>query len=200
MQPILSPCRSRAVATMLVAQLAAALVTGCHVPGGAPPAGTAVRAALAQDDLAARDAGAELRAHAAAVFVHPFVDDSHPARFTEANRGLLCADHSRIVVDGQPLREGDPLPSGAFVMRWEMNLYCPYGISGPLLNGRAEVLVVRDDRQELQAMLHLQSLEVLASPLRIAAAAPSMPAGRLPRRPPSALRGAAERSLPEVGR
>jgi len=164
---------------MLAAGLVAGLMAGCQKTGNLSPAGTRA-AAVSAAELPAYDPAAGLRARAAALFVHPFVDDSEPARFTEANRTLACADHSDIMVNGRPLIEGDLVPPGAFVMQWDMDLYCPYGISGPLLNGRADVLVFRDDEQGLQALLRPVSLDVLEPPLLLDDAASSMQAGAAP--------------------
>lgn len=108
---------------------------------------------------------ADLGRHAVAAFVAPLVDDGEPARFTDLYRTLTCADHSSVMVNGGPVIEGDLVPPGAFVLQWDLDLYCPFGISGPLLNGRAEVLVFRDDEYGMTALLRPVSLDVLEPPL-----------------------------------
>jgi len=164
MQPNNSVRRSRAIAITLALGLTAGLPAGCQKPANrtSTDAREAVSVSAVSLDY---DPAADLRARAAALFVDPLVDDSDPPRFTDAYRALTCADHSSVMVNGQPVIEGDLVPPGAFVMQWDMDLYCPYGISGPLLNGRAEVLVFRDDEQGLQALLRPVSLDVLEPPL-----------------------------------
>lgn len=165
MQTTSSPCSFRTPAAM-AALLLAIFATGCRdatepTLASFESTNTASPRAAPRYDAAALD----LHARVAALFVDPFVDDSDPPRFTEARRGLVCADHSRARVDGRALVEGDLVPPGAFVLQWDLDLYCPYGSSGPLLSGRAEVLVFRDDEHGLDALLRAPSLDVLEPPL-----------------------------------
>lgn len=164
MQPTISLCRSRAIAITLAVGLTAGLPAGCQKP--ANRASTDALAAVSVPTVPLDyDLAAGLRARAAALFVDPMLDDSDPQRFTDANRVLVCADHSQVMVNGRPVVDGDLVPPGAFVMQWDMDLYCPFGTSGPLLNGRAEVLVFRDDEHGLSALLRPVSLDVLEPPL-----------------------------------
>jgi len=164
MQSKLNLRMSRAVAVTLAIGLVTSLPAGCQKVGDRAPAG-AREAVSVRADLLDYDAAAGLRARAVELFVDPLVDDSDPPRFTDANRILVCANHSSVMVNGRPIIEGDLVPPGAFVMQWDMDLYCPYGIGGPLLNGRAEVLVFRDDEYGFSALLHPVSLDVLEPPL-----------------------------------
>lgn len=159
------PCRFPA-SVAITAVLLALTATGCQDATESTLAAfestNPVRPRVApRFDAAALD----LHARVEALFVDPFIDDSDLPRFTEAHRRLLCADHSRARVDGRALVEGDLVPPGAFVLQWDLDLYCPYGSSGPLLSGRAEVLVFRDDERGLDAVLRADALDVLEPPL-----------------------------------
>lgn len=101
-----------------------------------------------------------LQTFAVNAFVVPVLDDSDEPRFTDLHRTTLCAEQTEVKVNGQPVIAGDLVPPGAFVLHWDLALYCPFGSAGPQVDGRIEVLVFRDDEAGLQVILRPESLTV----------------------------------------
>lgn len=156
-------CTARA-GQWLAGALACLLAAGCQ-PQAKPAPGRVAAPAVARTAVLDHEPAGGLRAHAFAAFVAPLIDDGEPPRFTDLHQTLTCADHSVVRVDGRAVVAGDLVPPGSFVLQWDMDLYCPYGIAGPLLNGRADVMVFRDDEQGMTALLGPVSLDVLDPPL-----------------------------------
>lgn len=133
---------------------------GCQPPPAARAPAT--MAAAPASPTAAHDAlVSQLQRHGVAVFVHPFIDDSDPPRFTTVLRPLLCADHSTLSMNGRAIADDEPVPAGEFTLQWDMDMFCPFGVAGPLVSGRIEVVVVRDDTHGLDAIVRPATLHVL---------------------------------------
>lgn len=158
--------RSARLASWVAGAGVALAAAGCQPSSPAPtrapsPMGAALASVTRPDTVVT----AALQRHAVAAFVQPFIDDSDPPRFTTTLRPLLCANHSSMSMDGRQIVDGDPVPLGAFTLQWDMDLYCPFGVAGPLLSGRVEVVVFRDDTHGLDAVLRPVTLDVLEPPL-----------------------------------
>jgi hypothetical protein len=84
------------------------------------------------------------------------VDDGDPPRFADPNWPIVCAEATQVLVDGEPVEQGQRVPDGSFTLDWTLDGACPLGDGGPLLYGRARMLVLRDDEQGLVPLLLAQ--------------------------------------------
>ena len=87
------------------------------------------------------------------VLVLPLLDDAEPPRFTTAALPFLCAETSDVSVDGHPIADDAEVPPGSFMVQWRLRGYCPFGDTGPELDGDIDVLVLRDDEAGMQALV-----------------------------------------------
>jgi hypothetical protein len=101
-----------------------------------------------------------LRRFAFNALVVPVLDDDDPARFAPVDSTLLCADRSQVAVNGETMVAGDTVPPGAFVLQWDLKMYCPFGRRGPFLDGRVDVLVFRDDEFGMDAVIRPITLAI----------------------------------------
>ena len=123
----------------------------------APPTMTA--ALLASESLNL------LRKFAFNALVVPVLDVDDPARFAPVDSSLLCADRSQVAVNGETMVAGDTVPPGAFVLQWDLKMYCPFGRIGPFLDGRVDVLVFRDDEFGMDAVIRPITLAIDGFPV-----------------------------------
>lgn len=73
------------------------------------------------------------------------IDDGDPPRFNDPHWPILCAEATQVLLDGAPVEEGQRVPDGSFTLDWTLDGACPLGDGGPLLYGRARMLVLHDD-------------------------------------------------------
>ncbi|MBL8346878.1 MAG: hypothetical protein JNN03_15670 [Rubrivivax sp.] len=108
-------------------------------------------AALRQDAPATALAGRgddALRTHIEryvlnALLVPVLDDETLPLRFGDPSLRMACGSAARVEVDGQPLRPG-AVQAGRFTLRWRLDHCLPFGLDGPVLDGRAELDVQRE--------------------------------------------------------
>jgi hypothetical protein len=123
----------------------------------APPAAAPARPTDQGLVLVALD-GADRRLHDKAVraLLTNLIDDGDPPRFYDPHWPILCAETTQVLLDGAPVEEGQRMPEGSFTLDWTLDGACPLGDGGPLLYGRARMLVLRDDEAGLVPLLLAQ--------------------------------------------
>jgi hypothetical protein len=84
------------------------------------------------------------------------IDDGDPPRFNDPHWPIVCAEATQVLVDGEPVEEGQRVPDGSFTLDWTLDGACPLGDGGPLLYGHARMLVLRDDEAGLVPLLLAQ--------------------------------------------
>ena len=72
----------------------------------------------------------------------PLIDDA--GRWTDVALEFMCDPGTRVLVDGQALKSGEPVPAQAFVLRWDMGHCQPYG-HAIALTGAVRLVVSRGD-------------------------------------------------------
>ncbi|MCA3223228.1 MAG: hypothetical protein ING40_11130 [Burkholderiales bacterium] len=117
-----------------------------------------------------------LQQHAFSALVVPVLDDGDITRFADVALAPVCGDTTEVRVDGRPVVPGAAVPAGAFTLQWTLGLFCPFGVDGPTLDGRADVLVFRDDQYGMQALVQPRGLTVSdgQGALRLDAGAPAL--------------------------
>ena len=63
----------------------------------------------------------------------PLIDDA--GRWTDVALDFMCDPSTRVLVDGNPLVSGSPVPTKEFSIRWDMNHCEPLGSNKPLSGG-----------------------------------------------------------------
>ncbi len=153
----------RAVLKGWASALLAIALAGCQ-PQAALLAGQALAAQSGAGPARAQGPGEEtlrrLERHAFSAFVVPVLDDGEITRFADVHVGPLCGDATEVHADGRPVIPGTDLPPGAFTLQWSLGLFCPFGVDGPALDGRVDVLVFRDDEHGMQALVQPKGLTV----------------------------------------
>jgi hypothetical protein len=102
--------------------------------------------------------GADRRLHEKAfqALLTNLIDDGDPPRFNDPHWPILCAEATQVLLDGAPVEEGQRVPDGSFMLDWTLDGACPLGDGGPLLYGRARMLVLHDDEDGLVPLLLAQ--------------------------------------------
>ena len=75
----------------------------------------------------------------------PLFDDSVPPRWTDAAIEFACDEGTSVLVDGEPMVSGKPIPVKAFTVRWIMDKCSPMGRDSVELSGNVELVVVRKE-------------------------------------------------------
>lgn len=88
----------------------------------APPAVSA-----AAEDVDDMIRPVHLRRFALNALLAPLIDDAEPGRWTDVALDFMCDDATRVLVDGEPLVPGSPIPTVPFSIRWEMSHCEPLG-------------------------------------------------------------------------
>ena len=78
-------------------------------------------------------------------FLLPLFDDAAPPRWTSAAVEFACGPGTTVMVDGEPMVVGQPIPVKAFTVRWMMDRCSPFGHQSVELLGGVELKVVRND-------------------------------------------------------
>jgi hypothetical protein len=150
------------------ALLALALLTAGCEPDPMPRAAPAARAQASPAAAPARPTdhglvvvaldGADRDLHDKAfhALLTNLIDDGDPPRFNDPHWPILCAEATQVLLDSEPVQEGQRLPDGSFMLDWTLDGACPLGDGGPLLYGRVRMLVLRDDEQGLVPLLLAQ--------------------------------------------
>ena len=76
-------------------------------------------------------------------FLVPLFDDAAPPRWTSAAVEFACGPESTVMVDGEPMVVGQPIPVKAFTVRWMMDRCSPLGQDSVELSGGVELVVDR---------------------------------------------------------
>jgi len=121
-------------------------------PAAAPPRTTHPGLLLVALDGADR----ALREKAVRALLTNLIDDGEPPRFVDPHWPIVCAEATQVLVNGEPVEEGQRVPDGSFTLDWTLDGACPLGDGGPLLYGRARMLVLRDDEDGLVPLLLTQ--------------------------------------------
>lgn len=74
----------------------------------------------------------------------PLLDDTEPPEWTDTVIELTCAPGTKVMVDGEPLMPGKPIPATAFTVVWNMDLCAPLG-NAVELSGSVELTVFHED-------------------------------------------------------
>ena len=72
------------------------------------------------------------------------VDDNVPPKWTYVAIDFMCDVGTTVMVDGEPMVSGKPIPVKAFLVRWEMDRCLPFGRDSVELTGSVEMLVARN--------------------------------------------------------
>ena len=73
--------------------------------------------------------------------VAPLIDDA--GRWTDVALDFMCDPSTKVLVDGEPMVSGSPVPTKEFSIRWDMSHCEPMGPGTPL-SGRVNLLVSHD--------------------------------------------------------
>ena len=76
-------------------------------------------------------------------FLVPLFDDAAPPRWTSAAVEFACGPGTTVMVDGEPMVVGQPIPVKAFTVRWMMDRCSPMGQDSVELSGGVELVVER---------------------------------------------------------
>lgn len=76
-------------------------------------------------------------------FLVPLLDDAAPPRWTNAAVEFACGPETTVMVDGEPMVAGQPIPIKAFTVRWMMDRCSPLGQDSVELSGGVELVVDR---------------------------------------------------------
>jgi hypothetical protein len=128
---------------------APAPVTPVSLPAGPPAPHAAPDAPLP----------AALHAFALNALLVPLLDDAVPPRWTDVSIAYGCAPGTHVLVNGQPLVDGQPMPATTFTVQWTMNRCQPLGPDAVELSGRVDLQVFHED-DGLSAIVTPQRLRV----------------------------------------
>lgn len=140
--------RPRAVARWLGCVALAAVASSIPTGGSTSRASAGLPVAppvLAYPTRPTFDAPEALTMHAFALnaLLAPLIDESLPERWTDVGLDVLCDPGTRVLVDGQPMVAGSPVPAVAFTVRWDIGQCQPLG-ANITLSGRVDLLVTHD--------------------------------------------------------
>lgn len=76
-------------------------------------------------------------------FLVPLLDDAAPPRWTDVAMEFACGPGTTVMVDGEPMVAGQPIPVKAFTVRWMMDRCSPMGRESVELTGGVELVVDR---------------------------------------------------------
>jgi len=141
--------RKYAAAPCLPGAIVATALAACQ-PSVQPTTEAPIKAASLS---AAAQISATLNRYAVNALVLTLLDDADLPRFTRAAMPLMCGDDSEVSINGDPVVEGVEAPTGSFVLQWSLRGFCPFGVTGPLLDGDINVVVLRDDDFGIQAIV-----------------------------------------------
>ena len=74
-------------------------------------------------------------------FLVPLLDDAAPRRWINAAVEFACGPETTVMVDGEPMVAGQPIPVKAFTVSWVMDRCSPLGQKSVELSGGVEVVV-----------------------------------------------------------
>ena len=77
-------------------------------------------------------------------FLVPLLDDNVPPKWTYIGIDFMCDAGTSVMVDGEPMVSGKPIPVKAFIVRWEMDRCLPLGRGSVELTGTVEMVVARN--------------------------------------------------------
>lgn len=117
----------------------------------APPVSTVALMSLHPVDDTVQDARpdapmpVDLYSFALNAFLVPLLDDSAPPRWTDVAMEFACGPGTTVMVDGDRMVPGKPIPVKAFTVRWMMDNCSPMGRESVELSGGVELVVVRKE-------------------------------------------------------
>ena len=98
---------------------------------------------LAQDARPDAPMPVDLYNFALNAFLVPLLDDAVPPQWTDVAMEFACGPATTVMVDGQPMVPGQPIPTKAFTVRWMMDKCSPMGPESVELSGGVELVVHR---------------------------------------------------------
>ena len=120
----------------------------------APAAGEAARE-IDESPPAGERAMSEFQHHALNFLLLPLIDDAEPLRWTLQNIAWICDGHGEPSIDGRPISEGQPFPSGPFVLRWRLHRCAPMNDASLIVDGVVDLAIVRSgDRLDAHVVGH----------------------------------------------
>jgi len=89
----------------------------------------------------------------------PLLDDARPPRWTDAVLNLNCGSNTSVMVDGEPMVPGNPIPTRGFTVQWNMDSCVPFGLGVVELSGTVD-LAVFPDKSKIRALVMPDHLQV----------------------------------------
>jgi hypothetical protein len=140
---------------------AAALGLVAQAPRGAhalpAPANDRITAPI--DHEVAAEIERDMRRFALNALLVPVLDTDDPPRWQDPSLAMACGAGTRVLVDGLPLEPRAAAASSAFTLQWSMDGCLPFGLGGPEMSGRADLVVFRND-DGLSAIVQMTDLQV----------------------------------------
>jgi hypothetical protein len=75
----------------------------------------------------------------------PLLDESEPLRWTDAAIMIDCGPGTRVLVDGEPMVPGAPIPTEDFAVRWLIDHCMPLGVASVELSGAVDLRVTHEE-------------------------------------------------------
>ena len=100
--------------------------------------------AVAERVASAQHAIANFQQFAANALVLPLIDDTQPLRWTRSGIHWICEGRGKVAIDGEPLIEGAPIPTGRFSVRWDLHRCAPFAGGELLVDGEVELDVTHN--------------------------------------------------------
>ena len=97
-----------------------------------------------QDSMPNAQMPVDLYKFALNAFLVPLLDDNIPPKWTYVAVDFMCDVGTTVMVDGEPMVSGQPIPVKAFIVRWEMDHCLPFGRGSVELTGSVEMVVARN--------------------------------------------------------
>jgi hypothetical protein len=91
--------------------------------------------------------------------VVPMLDADDPLHWQDPSLAMACGAGTRMLVDGLPLEPRAAAANSAFTLEWSMDGCLPFGLGGPEMSGRADLVVFRND-DGLSAIVQMTDLQV----------------------------------------
>lgn len=155
--PSLSPGRAfkRWLCCSVVAVLSGLyLATRDHLADGpvqAPPAAMATPAqpqplnAVASSTPPDEPMPADFHHFALNALLVPLLDDAVPPLWTDVAVDFSCDPGTSVMVNGEPLVPGTPIPASTFTVQWKMNRCTPMGPDAVEVTGNVTLVVSHED-------------------------------------------------------
>jgi len=92
----------------------------------------------------------------------PLLDDDNPPRWAPATELMPCIAAARVSLDGKPLPAGERVPSGSFVLHWQLAHCAPLGEAYFSLRGKLTMQIDAQPKR-ITALIVPDDLVVIAA-------------------------------------